>query len=204
MPITRPTRDEVRVFPDAAAFRDWLERHHRTDHALFIGFYKKGVPQAAMTYPQAVEEALCHGWIDGITYRIDDELTATRFTPRRRTSSWSAINIAKMAELKAAGRLHPAGLRAFEERDRRKDASYSYELPPAELEPAMVERMEADGAAAARWAAETPSFRRTATHWVTSAKREDTRQRRFDELLVALRAGTRPRPFLVGATEPKR
>jgi len=204
VPITRPSRDEVRVFPDAAAFREWLDRHHDTADALFIGYYKKAVRKTAMTYPQAVEEALCYGWIDGITYRIDDELSATRFTPRRRTSSWSAINIAKIVDLKAAGRLHPAGLRAFEERDRRKDASYSYEQPPAELEPSMLARLEADTAAASRWASETPSFRRGAAHWVAAAKRPETRTGRFDQLLVALRAGTRPRVFLVGAAERKR
>jgi uncharacterized protein YdeI (YjbR/CyaY-like superfamily) len=204
VPITRPSRDEVQVFPDAAAFRDWLDRHHDSADALFIGYYKKSVRKTAMTYPQAVEEALCYGWIDGITYRIDDELSATRFTARRRTSSWSAINIAKIADLKAAGRMHAAGLRAFEERDRRKDARYSYEQPPAELEPAMLARLEADGAAASRWLAETPSFRRGAAHWVTAAKRPDTRDGRFAELLAALHAGTRPRPFLVGVTERKR
>jgi uncharacterized protein YdeI (YjbR/CyaY-like superfamily) len=199
VPISRPDRADVRIFSDAADFRTWLERNHDSADALFIGFYKRGVPKAAMTYPQAVEEALCHGWIDGITYRIDDEVTATRFTPRRPTSNWSAINIAKIAELTAAGRMRPAGLRAFEERDRRKDASYSYERPLAELEPSMLSRLEADAAAAARWAAETRSFRRTASHWVTSAKRAETRERRFEELRRTLAAGTRPRPFLVEA-----
>jgi uncharacterized protein YdeI (YjbR/CyaY-like superfamily) len=122
MPIQRPSLDQVSVFASPPAFRDWLERHHDTAAELFVGFYKKGVPKSAMTYPEAVEEALCYGWIDGITFRIDDEVTATRFTPRRRTSSWSAINIAKIAELMAADRMHPAGKRTFEERDRRKDA----------------------------------------------------------------------------------
>ena len=100
--------------------------------------------------------------------------------------------------------MHPAGLRAFEERDRRKDAIYSYEQPAPELEAWMLARLEADAAAAVRWTAETPSFRRGAAHWVTAAKRTETRERRFDELLAALRAGTRPRPFLVGANEPER
>src|ERR687898_3490815 len=117
MPISAPTKKDVRLFPTAAGFRAWLATNHETAPSLWVGYYKKGVPKTAMTYPQAVEEALCFGWIDGITYRIDDELTATRFTPRRPTSSWSAVNIARMAELTAAGRVHPAGLRAFEQRD---------------------------------------------------------------------------------------
>jgi uncharacterized protein YdeI (YjbR/CyaY-like superfamily) len=198
MPITRPTPDEVHIFPSRDAFRTWLDQHHDSADALFVGYYKKGVPKAAMTYVEAVEEALCYGWIDGITYRMDEEVTATRFTPRRPTSIWSPTNIARVAELTAAGRMMSAGLRAFEERDRRKDASYSYEGVPSELPPSMLKRLQADIAAHDRWEAEWPSFRRTATHWVVSAKREETRQRRFTQLLEALRAGTRPRPFVVG------
>jgi uncharacterized protein YdeI (YjbR/CyaY-like superfamily) len=201
MPITPPTRADVRVFADAAEFRAWLDANHGSADALFVGYYKKGVAKVAMTYPQAVEEALCYGWIDGITYRIDDELTATRFTPRRPTSSWSAINIARIAELTAAGRMHPAGILAFETRDRRKDAGYSYERPPAELPAEMLARLQADPAARSRWEAERQSFRRGATHWITSAKKGETRQRRFAELLAALRNGTRPRAFLVERRE---
>ncbi len=197
MPITPPTRDDVRIFPTPADFRAWLDANHASAQALFVGYYKKGVPKIAMTYPQAVEEALCYGWIDGITYRIDDELTATRFTPRRATSSWSAINIARVAELTAAARMHPAGLRAFETRDRRKDAIYSYEREPAKLPAEMAERLQADQAARAAWDAEQPSFHRASAHWITSAKRPETSERRFAELLEALRAGSRPRPFLV-------
>jgi uncharacterized protein YdeI (YjbR/CyaY-like superfamily) len=123
VPVRRPARDEVEVFASAADFRAWLDAHHEAESQLFVGFYKKGVPKVAMTYAQAVEEGLCFGWIDGITYRIDDELTASRFTPRRRGSNWSATNIAKVAELIASGRMHPSGLRTFEERDRRIEAS---------------------------------------------------------------------------------
>jgi uncharacterized protein YdeI (YjbR/CyaY-like superfamily) len=197
VPVSRPDRQQVEVFGTAADFRVWLDRNHATTGELFIGFYKKGVPKAAMTYAQAVDEALCYGWIDGITYRIDDEVTATRFTPRRRTSSWSAINIAKIGELTAAGRMHAAGLRAFEERDRRKDASYSYERPLLELAPAMLGRFRADERAWGHWQAESPSYRRTAAYWVASAKKPETRERRFAELLEVSRAGRRPRAFEV-------
>src|SRR5215210_9241311 len=120
-PVQRPTRAQARVFDTPAAFRAWLDAHHDTAVELFVGCYKKGAGKSAMTYPESVDEALCYGWIDGITYRIDDEVTATRFTPRRRTSNWSAVNIAKIGALRASGRLHPAGLRAFEERDPRRD-----------------------------------------------------------------------------------
>ena len=113
---------DVRVFASAADFRAWLEKHHDKAPEQWVGFYKTGVPKTSMKYPEAVEEALCCGWIDGLTKRIDDEVYTIRFTPRRKTSNWTAINIAKISELTAAGRMHPAGLRAFEERDRRKDA----------------------------------------------------------------------------------
>ena len=196
-PLLNPTPEDVHVFPTAADFRAWLEANHDTAAELWVGYYKKGVPKQSMSYAQGVEEALCFGWIDGLTRRIDDEITSNRYTPRRKGSSWSAINIAKMAELKAAGRLHPAGLRAFEERDRRKDAIYSYERPPAEMPPDMLARLQADTRAWAFWEAERPSFRKQIAWWVTSGKRPETNERRFAELLETARAGTRPKAFIV-------
>ena len=124
-PIQRPTRQQVAIFATAADFRAWLDANHDSASDLFVGFYRKGSDKTAMTYAESVDEALCYGWIDGITYKIDEELRTTRFTPRRRTSSWSAVNIAKIAELTKAGRMQPAGTRAFEGRDRRKDAVVS-------------------------------------------------------------------------------
>jgi uncharacterized protein YdeI (YjbR/CyaY-like superfamily) len=121
-PVQRPTRAQVAIFPVAGDFRTWLDANHETAPELFVGYYRKGSGKSAMTYPESVEEALCYGWIDGITFRVDEQVTATRFTPRRRTSNWSAPNVAKVAELTNAGRMHPAGTRAFEERDRRKSA----------------------------------------------------------------------------------
>jgi uncharacterized protein YdeI (YjbR/CyaY-like superfamily) len=148
-----------------------------------------------------VEEALCFGWIDGITFRVDDEVTTNRFTPRRPTSNWSAINIAKVAELRDAGRMRPAGLRAFEERDRRKDARYSYERPPLELPSEWHARMRANAGAIAHWESETKTFRRQAADWVMSAKRPETRERRFAELVESAAAGRRPRAWLVTREE---
>lgn len=192
-----PSRADIRVFRSAAEFRAWLDDHHDTATELWVGFYKKGVPKTSMTYLESVDEGLCFGWIDGLTRRIDDEVYAIRFTPRRRTSSWSAINIAKVAALTAAGRMRPAGLRAFEGRDRRKDASYSYERPVQELPQEMRQRLEADAAAHAYWQSRTPSFRRQATYWILSAKRPETQERRFGRLLEDAAAGRDPEPFLV-------
>jgi len=201
VPIQRPRRQDVHVFATTAELREWFEANHGTAPEAFIGFHRRGVGKPSVTYAQIVEEALCFGWIDGITFRIDDEVTANRYTPRRRTSNWSAINIAKVAELTAAGRMQPAGLRAFEERDRRKDATYSYERPMLELDPSYVSRLEGDASAAARWHAETKTFRRQAGDWVMSAKRTATQERRFGELLAAMRDGTRPRAWLVARAD---
>ena len=187
------TRDAVRIFPSPAAFRAWLEANHDAAPEQWIGFYKKGASKTSMTYAESVDEALCFGWIDGLTRRIDDEVYAIRFTPRRRTSNWSAVNIAKVADLSAAGRMHPAGSRAFEQRDRRKDAVYSYERPELELSPDFVARFKADADAWAFWQSRPPSFKRQASYWVMSAKRPETRERRFVSLVTESRAGRLPR-----------
>jgi uncharacterized protein YdeI (YjbR/CyaY-like superfamily) len=200
-PIRRPTRDQVLVFATREELRAWFEINHDTATDAFIGYYRRGVDNPSTTWAEAVEEALCFGWIDGITFRVDDEVTANRFTPRRKGSSWSAVNIAKVAELVATGRMHPAGLRAFEERDRRRDAIYSYERPPAKLPAEWIERFRGDAAAWAHWESETPSYRRSATHWVVSAKRPETRARRFETLVADAAAGRRVKPFLVPRPE---
>jgi len=181
----------VRIFQAAADFRAWLDEHHDTATELWVGYYKKGVPRTSMSYREAVEEALCYGWIDGIGKRIDDEVHTNRFTPRRRTSIWSAVNIAKVAQLRADGRMHPAGIRAFEGRDRRKDAIYAYENAPQEFPPDWQAHFEADATAWAYWQSRTPSYRRTVTYWVMSAKQEATRERRFETLLADC-AASRP------------
>lgn len=197
-PVARPTRDRVLVFETRNELRDWFEAHHETERETFIGYYRKGVGKPSTTWEEAVEEALCVGWIDGITFRIDDEVTANRFTPRRRGSSWSAVNIAKVAELSAAGQMRPAGLRAFEERDRRKDQIYSYERPPQALPAEWAARFREAADAWAWWERQSASFRNTATHWVMSAIRAETRERRFATLVEEARAGRRPRPFRIG------
>ena len=197
MPVSAPSRDEVRVFPTRDAFRAWLEEHHGSADALFVGYYKKHVPKAAMTYVEAVEEALCFGWIDGITYRIDSELTATRFTPRRPRSGWSAINLERMARLMAEKRVRPAGLKVFEGRDRRRDGVRLAQMAAAGLPGELEARLRADPEARSHWDSETPSYRRNAAAWILDAKRPETVERRFGELLAASRNGTRARPFLV-------
>lgn len=180
---------EVLVFPAAAAFRAWLEANHATSSEQWVGYYRKGVPKTSMTYAEAVEEALCFGWIDGVARRVDDEVYANRFTPRTKRSTWSAVNVARMEALIAAGRVHPAGLAAFEARTPDRTGIYSYENRPADLPPAYRARLDADAAASAWWRSQTPGYRRVATWWVVSAKREETRDRRLATLIEDCAAG---------------
>jgi uncharacterized protein YdeI (YjbR/CyaY-like superfamily) len=146
-----------------------------------------------MTWPQSVDEALCFGWIDGIRKGLDAERYTIRFTPRRRTSNWSAVNLRRVPELIDLGLMQPAGLRAYEGRDRRKDAIYSYENEPQSLAPTYEAEFAADPAARAWFAAQPPSFRRSATAWVMRAKQEATQRRRLAELIADAAAGRRPR-----------
>jgi len=201
--MSAPVPTEVVIFADAAALRAWLTERHDTETELWVGLYKKGVPKQSVRYHEAVEEALCFGWIDGISRRVDDEVVAQRFTPRRRTSSWSAVNIAKIAELTEAGRMHPAGLAAFESRDRRKDASYSYEKAASSLPPAFEEQLRADERVWSFWQAQIPSYRRTVTHWVMSAKRDETRQRRLATLIEDCRNDRLIKQMSYGGAKPK-
>lgn len=193
-----PDRADVKVFASPAEFRGWLETHHATDREAWIGYYRKGVPKQSMTYLEAVEEALCFGWIDGTGYRIDDEVTANRFTPRTKRSTWSAVNVRKVGELSAAGRMHPAGMAAFESRTEDNTGIYSYENRPADLPEEYLRRLKADDAAWRYWQAQTPGYRRGATWWVISAKREATRERRLATLIADSAAGRVIKPFAYG------
>ncbi len=187
--MRRPARDEVLVFDTAEDFRTWLEEHHDQADQLWVAYYRKDVRKTSMTYDEAVEVALCYGWIDGIGYRVDDEVSTNRFTPRRKRSYWSSVNIAKVQRLQRDGLMTPAGMRAFEARDQSAAPRYSYENRPADLPDEMVARLRADAAAGRHWEAQTPAYRRAAAFWAISAKREETRQRRLDQLIADSAAG---------------
>jgi uncharacterized protein YdeI (YjbR/CyaY-like superfamily) len=188
-PIQRPTRDQVLVFDNPAKFRSWLEANHASETEAWIGYYRKGTGKRSVSYAEAVEEALCFGWIDGTGYRVDEEVTTNRFTPRRSGSYWSTVNIGKVERLLAEGRMAPAGIAAFEKRDASAEARYSYENRPADLPEAMLSQLHADPAARRYWDGQSPSYRRTAAFWVTSAKQEATRQRRLAQLIADAAAG---------------
>lgn len=182
-------------FDSAADFRAWLEEHHADIDELWVGFYKKAYRKATgrggITYLEAVDEALCFGWIDGLKKRVDEASYTHRFTPRRPKSQWSAANVRRVRELKSQGRMAPAGLAAFEARDPDEPAGYSYESRAKELDPALEETFRGDRKAWEFFRRQPPGYRKLAVHWVMSAKREATRRRRLDAIVDASRDGER-------------
>jgi uncharacterized protein YdeI (YjbR/CyaY-like superfamily) len=176
-------------------FYDWLEEHHETEDEVYVGFHKQHTGQRAMSWSEAVDQALCFGWIDGRANSIDDDRYMQRFTPRRPGSNWSRINVEKVARLEEAGLMRPAGRAAFERRTDAKTGVYSFEGQDAELPPEFDERLRANQAAAEYFDAKPPWYRRTAAQWVTSAKRAETRERRLAQLIEDSAAGTDIKPL---------
>jgi uncharacterized protein YdeI (YjbR/CyaY-like superfamily) len=176
---------EPRFFETPAAVRVWLAENHDKETELLVGFHKRGTGTASITWPESVDEALCYGWIDAIRRSLGPTAYTIRFTRRKATSTWSAINVNRVAELTKLGRMQPAGLAAFARRRTEKTGIYSYERKEeAELAPDEKKAFAANRKAAAFFAAQAPWYRRTALHWVVSAKRADTRERRLQQLVT--------------------
>src|SRR5918997_864840 len=164
-------------FATPAEFRAWLDAHHNQSTELWVGFHKKGSGLPSMTWPEAVDEALCFGWIDGVRKSIDETSYAIRFTPRKTRSTWSAVNIRRVQELVAQGRMRPAGLRAFAARTEGRSGIYSYEQRDAvQLGDDDERQFRSNPAAWDFFQAQPPSYRKAAIWWVASAKKEETRQ----------------------------
>lgn len=193
----------ARFFPTPAAFRTWLEAHAATTPELLVGYYKVGSGRPSMTWSESVDEALCFGWIDGVRRSIDAQSYCIRFTPRRPGSTWSAVNLAKVEALRAAGRMTPAGEAAFAQWQTRQATGYSFEqqpppgaraaaviAPPAELNAAELRRFKRNKTA---WTffndANPPSRRRALLRWICAAKKSETRAARLDRLIAACAAG---------------
>jgi uncharacterized protein YdeI (YjbR/CyaY-like superfamily) len=192
-----------KFFPNATAFGRWLGTHHARAAEVVVGFYKKDSGRASLSWPESVQEALCFGWIDGGRRRLDALSYQVRFTPRRAGSIWSAVNIRKVAALRAAGRMQPAGLKAFRTRRARRSGRYSYEQRPTRLPEPHARLLKADAAALRFFMAQIPSYRRAATWWVISAQRPQTRARRA-ALLVELSAAAQLIPQFLRGTCPSR
>jgi uncharacterized protein YdeI (YjbR/CyaY-like superfamily) len=178
-------------FKTPAAFGKWLARHGATRTALLVGFHKIDSGRPSMTWPQSVDEALGCGWIDGVRKRIDDFSYTVRFTPRKTTSIWSAINIARVRVLSDLGHMSPAGLKAFAARSEKKSRIYSYEKKAGAFDAVSEEKFKANAAAWTFFAAQPPGYRKLLTHCVTDAKQEKTRASRLEKLIAASAAGRR-------------
>jgi uncharacterized protein YdeI (YjbR/CyaY-like superfamily) len=181
---------EPTTFERPQDFRSWLEQHHDSEAELWVGYHKKGSGKPSMTWPESVDVALCFGWIDGIRKRVDAERYMIRFTPRRARSTWSAVNIARVAVLTEEGRMRPAGVRAFEARREDRSGIYSYEQRDrAKLDPASEKRFRAKKRAWASFETMPKSYRQAAIRWVMTAKKEETRERRLVTLIESSAAG---------------
>jgi uncharacterized protein YdeI (YjbR/CyaY-like superfamily) len=181
---------EPTFFPTPADLRTWLQRHHATAKELWVGFHKKHTGKPSLTWPESVDEALCVGWIDGVRKTIDAESYAIRFTPRRRGSIWSALNIRHVAVLAYEQRMRPAGLAAFKARIENKSGIYSYEQRSEQLPEPYASALRRNPAAWKFFQAQSPSYRKMIGWWVVSAKQEQTRRRRLKKL-IAESAGER-------------
>jgi uncharacterized protein YdeI (YjbR/CyaY-like superfamily) len=186
---------DATYFASPEALRDWYAAHHDEATELLVGFHKRHTGTPSVTYQEALDEALCFGWIDGVRRRIDDDRYTIRFTPRRLGSIWSAVNIKRVGELTELGRMHLAGQKAFNERDPARTQQYSNEQANLQLDPAYEAEIKANPNAWDFFQSQPPSYRKPATWWVMSAKKEETRRKRLATLIEDSAAGRRVAPL---------
>jgi uncharacterized protein YdeI (YjbR/CyaY-like superfamily) len=171
-------------FRTAAEFRRWLRKHHDTASEVMVGFYRKASGKGGITYAEALDEALCFGWIDGVRRKLDDDSYTNRFSPRRPRSNWSDVNIKRVGELMAEGRMAAPGKKAFAARDAAREAKYSYERRITELDPESRREFRRRPTAWKFFEAQPPSYRRLICNYVMSAKKDETRRRRLDRVVA--------------------
>jgi uncharacterized protein YdeI (YjbR/CyaY-like superfamily) len=187
---------DVTHFDSPAGFRSWLKIRHADRDELWVGYWRKSIRHPSMTWEESVDEALCFGWIDGIRKRVDEEAYTIRFTPRRSRSNWSQRNIGRFKVLEAAGRVESAGAAAYAEGTAENSGRYSFEQEvPATLTADYLMRLKLDDNAWADWQSRPPGYCKQVAHWVMSAKRESTRERRLAALIEDCAAGRRVKPF---------
>jgi uncharacterized protein YdeI (YjbR/CyaY-like superfamily) len=173
----------VKFFPTQYDFRRWLEENHEKETELVVGFYKVDSGKASMTWSEAVDQALCFGWIDGVRRKVDGESYSNRFTPRRANSNWSAVNIKKVEELTAKGLMKPAGIAAFEKRKEEKSAIYAYENERKQFSEEFEKQFKANEKAWNFFEKQANWYKKQMTGWVMTAKQEATRVRRLEKLI---------------------
>jgi uncharacterized protein YdeI (YjbR/CyaY-like superfamily) len=193
VPPAKPTKPpKPTYFATPAAFRAWLESHHATSTELLVGFYKRGSGKPSITWPESVDEALCFGWIDGVRRSVNDERYTIRFTPRKARSTWSAVNIKRVAELTKLGRMQPAGIEAFSRREEKTSQIYAYEQrADAAFDDEFEGTFRANRRAWEFFQAQAPWYCRNATYWVMTAKKEETRRKRLAALIADSARGKR-------------
>lgn len=179
-----------KFFAKQSGFRNWLKRNHNKKTELLVGFYKVGSVKPGITWPQAVDEALCFGWIDGVRKSIDKESYQIRFTQRKPASIWSAVNIKKMEVLTKQGLMQPAGLASFEKRKEERSKIYSHENAAMKFTPGFRKQFLANKKAWDYFQSLASSYKKTSVHWVMTAKQETTRLKRLHELIEDSEKGT--------------
>jgi uncharacterized protein YdeI (YjbR/CyaY-like superfamily) len=184
-----------KFFESPASFRKWLTANHANLRELWVGFYKKSSGKPSITWPESVDEALCFGWIDGIRKTIDEESYMIRFSPRKPTSIWSAVNTKRAKELIKEARMRPAGLKAFEARKENRSGIYSYEQRNPELVEPYAGKLKRNKAAWNFFQSQPPGYRKTVNWWIVSAKKEETRLKRLEQLIEDSAAGRRIGPL---------
>jgi uncharacterized protein YdeI (YjbR/CyaY-like superfamily) len=182
-----------KFFQSADAFRAWLDTHGTKARELWVGFYRKGSGRGGLTYPEAVDAALCFGWIDGVKYKVDESSYKHRFTPRRAGSYWSAVNTKRMQQLLKDGLAAPPGVAAFERRDVRNTQKYSFERKSAAFDGPASKAFKANKPAWTFFTAQPPGYQKLLTHWVMDAKQPETRLRRLATLIERSAKGERIR-----------
>src|SRR5437773_3162265 len=187
----RSPQMRIKYFKSATDFQRWLEKNHATATELWVGFYKKDSGKPSITWPESVDQALCFGWIDGIRKGVDQSSYQIRFTPRRRGSIWSAINIKRAKELVRQKQMRPTGLKAFAARIENKSGIYSYEQRNTELKQPYANRLKKNKAAWNFFKKQPPSYRKMIGWWIISAKKEETRMARLAKLISESAKGKR-------------
>jgi uncharacterized protein YdeI (YjbR/CyaY-like superfamily) len=180
---------ELKFFKSSIEFRKWLEKNHAEAPELWVGFYKIDSNIKSITYQEAVDQALCFGWIDGIKKKVDQISYTHRFTPRKSKSNWSSTNIKRVGELSKLGLMHPSSIKVFNQRDKKKIKQYSYERKTLTLDKSFIQMFKTHVNAWSFFQSQSPSYQKLATFWVMSAKKEETRLRRFNILIEDAKNG---------------
>jgi uncharacterized protein YdeI (YjbR/CyaY-like superfamily) len=191
------TDTKITFFPTQSDLRKWFTRNHKQSDEIWVGYYKKDTGKKSITWQESVDEALCFGWIDGIRKSINEESYKIRFTPRRKGSNWSAVNIKRIKELIKFGLVKPAGLEVFKNRDAKKDEQYSFEQQKVELPKTFEKKIKANSKAWEYFIKLPPYAKRLSTWWVISAKREETKLKRLDILIQCSEEGRKIPPLII-------